>query len=240
MFSNLRRRRITARHRQTTPRRTSPRRLRSRIPAPRRTFHGRRRFRSGREAGAALLPPGPDDRPAGAGPHPGPEAVPHGSPPLVRLVRALQLLPPRPRGLLALGGASGGIENQIRRRAAAEHPRRCRYHDKARHDPGANRAGTGVRAQRDHDTSRRPLSTRTPKPALPSLWMNPGLVPPPVLACGDSGPVPGCQSRGGPPPTGGRRLPDTRRLPGVEVLCGHPQVWMVLWMIRMAREDGLT
>ena len=42
MFSSLRRRRITARHRQTTPRRTSPRRLRSRIPARRRTFHGRR------------------------------------------------------------------------------------------------------------------------------------------------------------------------------------------------------
>ena len=42
MFSSLRRRRITARHRQTTLRRTSPRRLRSRIPARRRMFHGRR------------------------------------------------------------------------------------------------------------------------------------------------------------------------------------------------------
>jgi hypothetical protein len=43
-----------------------------------------------------------------------------------------------------------------------------------------------------------------------------------------------------PPSAGGRRLPDIRRLPGVKFLCGHPHVWMVLWMTCAMQEGTLT
>ena len=62
----------------------------------RRMWPGRGLARSGRQTGAALVPTGLDDRPAGSCRHPVPEPVLHGPLPVVRLERSLHPLPPLP------------------------------------------------------------------------------------------------------------------------------------------------
>ena len=65
---------------------------------------------------------------------------------VVRLERALHLVPPRPRGLLARRGASGGDRNQSDDARRRTHPRRCGDNGRAQRPVCANRPLLRARA----------------------------------------------------------------------------------------------